>query len=244
MPRPRFTVLALLAPVSVAALALLLTACSSHPEQPILQQFFTASRLRDNQTLANFAMVSFNPQTDGAVTSFSITSVSPEQSRPLNLKDLATVRDQAKADDDAFTKKKLDYQNTNLDAIQRVLKAEQGNGKVAKKDEAVQAAWDKWRQDTETSAKKVSDAQQAVSAAASVAQISINASRPNNPLNVEAYNGTVASKDVTVSAQVRMPNGSTQTKNLIVTMEKVTLNGANNGQPLEGRWVVTGVKGA
>lgn len=244
MPRPRFTVLALLAPVSVAALALLLTACSSHPEQPILQQFFTASRLRDNQTLANFAMVSFNPQTDGAVTSFSITNVSPEQSRPLNLKDLAAVRDQAKADDDAFTKKKLDYQNANLDAIQRVLKAEQGNGKVAKKDEPVQAAWDKWRQDTETSAKKVSDAQQAVSAAAGVAQISINASRPNNPINVEAYNGTVASKDVTVSAQVRMPNGSTQTKNLIVTMEKVTLNGASNGQPLEGRWVVTGVKGA
>lgn len=244
MPRPRFTVLALLAPVSVAALALLLTACSSHPEQPILQQFFTASRLRDNQTLANFAMVSFNPQTDGAVTSFSITNVSPEQSRPLNLKDLATVRDQAKADDDAFTKKKLDYQNANLDAIQRVLKAEQGNGKVTKKDETVQAAWDKWRQDTETSAKKVSDAQQAVSAAAGVAQVSINASRPNSPINVEAYNGTLTSKDITVSAQVHMPNGSTQTKNLIVTMEKVTLAGASNGQPLEGRWVVTGVKGA
>jgi hypothetical protein len=228
----------------VVACALLLTACSSHPEQPILQQFFTASRLRDNQTLANFATVSFNPQTEGAVTSFSITSVSQPQTKPLPLKDLAQVRDQAKADDDAFTKKKLDYQNANLDAIQRVLKAEQTNGKVARKDEPVQAAWDKWRQDTETSARKVSDAQQALSEAAGIAQISINASRPNSPLNVTQYNGTLASKEVTVSAKVQMPDGSSQQKNLIVTMEQVTLDGANNGQPLEGRWVVTGVKGA
>jgi hypothetical protein len=226
----------------VVACGLLLTACSSHPEQPILQQFFTASRLRDNQTLANFATVSFNPQTDGAVTSFSITSVSPVQTKPLPLKDLAQVRDQAKADDDAFTKKKLDYQNANLDAIQRVLKAEQSNGKVTRKDEAVQAAWDKWRQDTETSAKKVSDAQQALSDAAGIAQISVNASRPNSPLNVTQYNGTLALKEVTVSAKVQTPDGSSQQKNLIVTMEQVTLDAANNGQPLEGRWVVTGVK--
>lgn len=244
MRRPKFTVLALLAPLCVVACGLLLTACSSHPEQPILQQFFTASRLRDNQTLANFATVSLNPQTDGAVTSFSIASVSPVQTKPLPLKDLAQVRDQAKADDDAFTKKKLDYQNANLDAIQRVLKAEQSNGKVARKDETVQAAWDKWRQDTETSAKKVSDAQQALSDAAGIAQISVNASRPNSPLNVTQYNGTLASKEVTVSAKVQMPDGSSQQKNLIVTMEKVTLDAANNGQPLEGRWVVTGVKGA
>jgi hypothetical protein len=224
--------------------ALLLAACSSHPEQPILQQFFTASRLRDNQTLANFATVTFNPQSDGSVTSFSITNVSPVQTRPLDLKNMADVRNQAKAEDDAFTKKKLDYQNANLDAIQRVLKAEQGNGKVDKKDSTVQAAWDKWRQDTETSAKKVSDAQQALSDASGIAQISINASRPNSPLAVTNYNGTLSSKDVTVSADVRLPNGSSQQKNLIITMEQVTLDGANNGQPLEGRWVVTGVKGA
>ncbi|HVB37720.1 MAG TPA: hypothetical protein VND92_04250, partial [Vicinamibacterales bacterium] len=102
------------------ATGLLLTACSSQPEQPILQQFFTASRLRDNQTLANFSAVSLDPNTQGSVNSFSITSVTPEQSQPLLLKDLAQKRDAAKAADDAFTQKKLAYQNANMDAIQRV----------------------------------------------------------------------------------------------------------------------------
>ena len=52
-------------------------------EQPILQQFFSASRLRDNTTLAGFAAASFEPGADGIITSFTITNVSPEQRKPL-----------------------------------------------------------------------------------------------------------------------------------------------------------------
>ena len=40
-----------------------LIGCSSTSEQPILNQFFTASRLRDNTTLAGFAVASFEPGT-------------------------------------------------------------------------------------------------------------------------------------------------------------------------------------
>ena len=54
MFRSKFMV-CLLAPMLVAA-AILSTGCgASHPEQQQLQQFFRASGLRDDQTLANFA---------------------------------------------------------------------------------------------------------------------------------------------------------------------------------------------
>jgi hypothetical protein len=72
-PRPTFAVL-LAASLTVLAAA----ACSSGPEQPILNQFFTASRLRDNTSLQNFATVSFDPSSEGTVSSFQIQSVTPE----------------------------------------------------------------------------------------------------------------------------------------------------------------------
>ena len=56
-----------------------LSGCSATPEQPLLQQFFTASRLRDRTALAGFAEIAFEPATDGIVTTFTITSVSEEE---------------------------------------------------------------------------------------------------------------------------------------------------------------------
>jgi len=82
MFRPKMTVY-LLAPILVAV-AILTGACgASHPEQQPLQQFFRASGLRDDGTLANFAAVSFDPATDGTVTAFTITSVSEPKVTPM-----------------------------------------------------------------------------------------------------------------------------------------------------------------
>ena len=46
-----------------------------------IRQFFRASQLRDSETLANFAAVTFDPTKDGVVTSFEVTSVSEERRR-------------------------------------------------------------------------------------------------------------------------------------------------------------------
>ncbi len=72
-------------------LLLLLTsaACSSSPEQPIVSQFFAASRLYDKTALGNFSLVSFDPGTDGIVIDFDITSVSAERSAPMNVNEPA-----------------------------------------------------------------------------------------------------------------------------------------------------------
>src|SRR5438105_5039326 len=57
MHRLRFTTCAALA-ASLTVLAGM--ACSAAPEKPILNQFFTASRLRDNTSLQSFAIVALS----------------------------------------------------------------------------------------------------------------------------------------------------------------------------------------
>jgi hypothetical protein len=63
---------------------LLAVACSHGPEQFILGEFFSASRLRDKTALQGFATVPFEPHVHGIVTAFTIARVSPEQHQPLS----------------------------------------------------------------------------------------------------------------------------------------------------------------
>src|SRR6185295_15584530 len=44
-------------------------------EEPLLSQFFAASRLRDRTALQDLASVSFEPHVQGIVTSFEVTHV-------------------------------------------------------------------------------------------------------------------------------------------------------------------------
>jgi hypothetical protein len=60
-------------------LALTLGGCSVAPEQPLLEQFFAASRLRDKTVLQAFSTVTFEPLEQGIVRSFVITRISPEE---------------------------------------------------------------------------------------------------------------------------------------------------------------------
>jgi hypothetical protein len=55
--------------------ALVVSSCSTAPEQPLLTQFFAASRLRDLTALQSFSTVVFEPRVDGVVTSFEVTRV-------------------------------------------------------------------------------------------------------------------------------------------------------------------------
>jgi hypothetical protein len=59
-------------------IALLLVACSVRPEQVILDQFFSASRLRDRTALQHLSTVVFEPKDQGIVTAFDITGVTIE----------------------------------------------------------------------------------------------------------------------------------------------------------------------
>src|SRR5512136_2607067 len=118
MHRPRYLWCLVLVPVFVG-LVLSAAGCAGYPEDQVVRKFFYSSRVKDTATLGNIAIVSFDPRTDGQVESFSIASVSPEQAHPLEIKPAAQALREAQAADDAFNKKKKEYQDKNMDAIDR-----------------------------------------------------------------------------------------------------------------------------
>jgi hypothetical protein len=216
-----------------------LIGCSATPEQPILNQFFTASRLRDNTTLAGFAAVAFDPRSDGTITSFTITNVTPEQRKPLALKSLAMVHDAARAEDVEFTKRKEAYQVQNIDAIKRVIQAEREQKKLPPKDAEVQAAWSKFLEDGVAVSRKVGDAKRRLASETTVVDMSINGGPTH--VDVTRYDGELVSKEVSVSAPVKLPNGQTAQKNLVITMQRAVLKA---DKEMTGRWIVTAIKDA
>lgn len=225
--------------VSLLALVVVV-ACSGAAEQTIIGQFFNASRLRDNTSLDNVATVIFDPRTQGTVTTFAIQAVGPEQRKPLPLKALAKAQDDAKADDAAFSKRKEAYQNANLEAIQRVLRAERGEGKLTGKDTEVQTTWTKIREESATVSKKLADARRSLRAETQLVDLSVNAGG-RTAIDVTKYEGELAWKDVTVSAPVRQPDGNTVQKTLVLTLQRAVLRG---DKEIAGRWIVTGFKDA
>jgi hypothetical protein len=57
-----------------------LTAACGHPaEKALVDQFFSASRLRDRTAAQSFATVFFDPKDQGVVRHFTVRSVSPEE---------------------------------------------------------------------------------------------------------------------------------------------------------------------
>lgn len=231
MGRFTFAILAC-AIASLTALA----ACSGGSEQPVLTQYFTASRLRDNTTLAGFSTVAFEPNTNGIITSFKITNVSPEQRKPLPLKALAQAQEQAKAEDAAYSKRKEEFVAQDGEAVERVAKAGR-DAKLKGKDAELQAAWFKLVDEGVSIARKVTDAKRALAAQSAVVDVSV--SNPRNPIDVTKYDGDLVSKDVTIEAPVKLPSGQTVQKTLIVTLQRAELKA---DKPITGRWVVAGIR--
>jgi len=219
-----------------ASTLVLIVACSGGAEQKILDDFFRASRLRDNTTLGNFATVSFDPRTDGAVQKFDVVSISEERVRPLPLKQYAQQLADAKAADEAFSAQKRLYQNANIAVIDRVTKAQAAGKAVAPKDKAVADAWAKWTSDAATHNKAVSDAQRQLGANSGIAELSM--ARSAVASDVTSLEGAVASKDVVVNATVRQPDGATTTKALKAVVSRATMKDAG-GQDVVGRWIIT-----
>jgi hypothetical protein len=226
--------------LSVAALS----ACSSPyaSEENLVRQFFRASGLRDSQTLSNFATVSFDAKSEGTVSNFEITSVSPERSEPLRVIELSQAVTEAEAENKAFNEKKKTYQDANSDAIERVLKAESAGRKLTGRDAQVQAEWTKWRDDSGAEAKKVSAARQELSNARPIAELSLMENSGAPSPTVEELNGTLVSKDITVKAQVKDAAGATVEKNYVMTVQRAVVK-TDKGER-QGKWIITAIKPA
>lgn len=218
--------------------------CSGASEEKILEDFFRASRLRDNATLGNFATTSFDPRTDGVVQDFDVVSVSEDRRRPLPLRQYAEALETAKAADQAFSQQKRAYQNANLVAIDRISKAQAAQKSVPARDAAVKSAWDKWVADAATHTKAVSDAQRQLADGSGIAALSLARQRgASGPMDVTALEGELAARDVTVNATVRDPDGRETSRTLKVVLQRAHMKDAA-GKEVVGRWIVTSVSPA
>lgn len=227
-----------LIPVLVA-LAFSVAGCGGSEHDQMIRRFFQASAMGDNVTLGNIATVSFDPNKDGRAQNVSFVSETPERTRVLHIKELDQTYKDAQAAANDLSKRMKEYQDKNADAINRVLKIEQsGQGKVTGKDAAVEAAWAKWRDDSSVAEKKVSAARLALQAERKVADLSV----PDK--DVTAFDATEGTKEVTVTANVRMPDNQTAKKTLVLTLQRVVLKDASGKPPIEGKWMITGIKEA
>lgn len=215
-------------------------ACSSAPEDSLLQNYFRASRARDNATLANIATVSFNPNQEGIVQSFRVVSATPDQKQTLRIKELSAALQAAQQADESLNKTKKDYQDANIEAIDRVLKVERAGQQARGKDAEVLTAWSKWRQEAADSAKKVNDAKAALSAERSVAEASVSRSG----VNIADFDAELTTRDVTIAARVRPPQGPEVDRTMQVRIQKADLKGGPAGQQVEGRWIITRIADA
>jgi hypothetical protein len=238
MHRLKLRLVALQVP-SWVALAALVIACSGSVEQQVLQKYFQAARLRDATTLGNIATAWLDPSKEGVVQSFDVASVGEERRTQVPIRELAKAYDEARAADQAFSRKKKEFQDANIEAIDRVLKAEMKRQTLRGKDADMQAAWAKWRSETAEYATKASDARSALSAARGIAELSVY--NAQSPVDITQFSGEVISKDITISARVRTPEGTTVDRSFVVTMQRADLKG-DDGRELSGRWMITGIK--
>jgi hypothetical protein len=232
-------------PIAFAVLGVLVVltaACAGAPEQPILRQYFQASRTRDNVTLGNISTASFNPRSDGEVQSFDIVSVGPEETHALQIKQQAAALKEAQSAEAEFSKRKQAYQSENTAALERVIKADRAKQKLAGKDGQIQVEWAKWREETQQFAKKVSDARAALNSDKPIVELSISNPAANEEApDVSQMEGELVSKDVTINADVKAPDGQVGQKTLVITLMRARMK-RQTGEALDGRWLVTRIK--
>jgi hypothetical protein len=218
-----------------------LAACSSAPpEQQTLTQFFRAARTRDNETLARMSAVEFKPSEQGEVSSFDITTVGEERRTPIDYKALMGAQTAAtKATDETRTAKR-EFETANRQALEAILKLErEPSPKFNPAQQTLKAEWDKWRQELIVKEKAQSAAKTAFANAVGPAEASL--SQPGQPaFAAEKFQGELISKDVTLNAQVKKGNETTQ-KTLVVTIQRV--EGTQDGNRRVGRPIITRIQG-
>jgi len=233
MLRSRSAACILLAPILF--IVLMSTLGCGHSEGPLVRKFFVASRMGDATTLANLAMTSFDPKTEGTVESLSIVSEPPEQVVPLELKSLAEAYRAAQKEEKEFTDTWDTYRQVNADAITRVRAADKKGLALKGRDGVVQEELGKWAADSERLAQKVSDARTALSHVRPLVELSMR--NPLKPIDPTEYEGVLATKEMTISADVRTPDGRSTKRNLVITLQQARMRGP--GGDIAGNWIIT-----
>ncbi len=218
--RERATALAV-----VLALALAGAACGGGAETNVVNQYFTALRAGDTNTLTSFAMVQF----DKPVEDYKVVAVGTETKSPAPLPDLVKKAADLEAQQKTNEKEYRTWGN-DLAVYPKLDEMRAARAKGSKLSAGLQAVADKFDgfQSKDRELKKaVAEAKAAVerekrNVALSIGQVE----------DMETLTGDVISKDVTIDLKV-----AGQTKPYVMTLRKYDLAGGTGGR-MVARWVV------
>jgi hypothetical protein len=75
-----------------------------------------------------------------------------------------------------------------------------------------------------------------LASAIGIAELSVD--DPRHPIDVRGYDGEMVSREVTIHAPVRLPNGQIAQKTMAIILQRAILKG---DREVVGRWIVTGI---
>jgi hypothetical protein len=217
--RERATALGVALGLAIAGLA-----CSS-AETNVVNQYFTALRANDQNTLTSFAMVAFDQKVDD----YKVVTVGPETRTPVTLPDLVKKEADLDAQQKANEKEYRAWGN-DLAVYPKLDKMREVRSKDGKMPAALQPIADKFdafqTKDRELK-KALAEAKAAVEREKRNVALSVGQHD-----DIETLTGEMLSKDIDLSLTI-----DGQAKPYVMTLRKYELTGGP-GPRMMSRWVV------
>jgi hypothetical protein len=217
--KERATALGVALCLAVAGLA-----CSS-AESNVVNQYFTALRANDQNTLTSFAMVAFDQKVDD----WKVVSVGPEAKSPATLPDLVKKVAELDTEQKANEREYRAWGNDlavypKLDEMKAI---RQKGGKLSASLQSIADKFDAFQAKDRELKKALAEAKAAVEKEKRNVALSVGQSD-----DIETLTGEVLSKDVDLSLTI-----GGEAKPYVMTLRKYELTGGS-GPRMVSRWVV------
>jgi hypothetical protein len=211
--------------VAALAVALALVACGGGPETNVVNQYFTALRANDTNTLTSFATVQFDQKVDD----FKIVTVGPEARTPATLGDLAAKQKELEAEL-AKNNREAKAWGTDLNVypkLDQVRALEQKGSKIPPALLPIQEKWRSYNERDRELKRAVADAKAAVEREKRNMTLSLGQLE-----GMEALKGDVVQKDIDLNLTL-----AGQVKPYTMTLRRYDVTG-ETGARMVSRWVV------
>jgi hypothetical protein len=213
---------ALAVAVGLAAAGL---ACSS-AESKVVDQYFTALRANDQNTLTSFAMVAF----DQKVEDWKITAEGAATTVPATLPDLVKKQKDLQAEFDKNTRDARAWGNDLkvYPDLEKVREARQKNAKIPASLQPIADKWDAFQNEDKRLRRAIGEAKAAVEREKRNVSLSIGQLE-----DIESLTGEVVQRDIDLNLTI---GGAV--KPYTMTLRRYDLKGQSGGARMMSRWVI------
>jgi len=204
-------------------------ACTSSPEKNLLESYFNAVTLKDNDTMSSMALEPLQPD----MVSWKIVSIGEEKVEPVSLPALSAAEIEAKKAQDAQIGPTIDADSVLKDAQYEKDLARSAAGKAAaqRNIDKFQAAYDIENAKMQELKRVYNAAKTAAAAEEEMTMFSLG--QRELPV-VRSLTGNVHSKEVEIA--ITLQSGAV--KNYKLPLKQYMLKDEANNLPHRGRWVI------